>query len=114
MQSERFSRQRRTAVHSLHRYETTIQILNIVLKLRLITALVCFLGVFLTDLVYLDMANSESEPPNLRMDAILTCITYFKKSNYFVLKPELAVQDYLRSLRYIEELQKFHEDDQYK
>ncbi|XP_077302364.1 ral GEF with PH domain and SH3 binding motif [Arctopsyche grandis] len=73
-----------------------------------------YIGVFLTDLVYLDMANSELEPPNPKMDAILTCITYFKKSNYFVLKPELAVQDYLRSLRYIEELQKFHEDDQYK
>lgn len=48
------------------------------------------------------------------MNEILTCIQIYQKSDFSHIRPDTIVQEYLKGVRYIEELQKFHEDDQYK
>lgn len=78
-----------------------------------------YLGLFLTDLVYIDMAhpplkNNDNHQRSIKMNTVLTRVTVFQASEYLTITPIQDVQKYLNSVRYIEELQKFLEDDHFK
>ncbi|XP_024944263.1 ras-specific guanine nucleotide-releasing factor RalGPS2 isoform X3 [Cephus cinctus] len=78
-----------------------------------------YLGLFLTDLVYIDMAppvnkNNDNHQRTLKMNSVLTRVAMFQTSEYPGIVPLPDVQRYLNSVRYIEELQKFLEDDHFK
>lgn len=75
----------------------------------------------MTDLVYVDMAHPhkstgllESEARRLKMNNILRVISHMQQSRYDHLIRSSRINDYLNSIRYIEELHKFVQDDQYK
>lgn len=71
-------------------------------------------GIFLTDLVYIDIAHPVGSPHRTaKMAVVLKALERYQSSEYEI-TPLPHVANYLNSVRYIEELQKFLEDDQYK
>lgn len=89
-------------------------------SLKLQAACIPYIGLFLTDLVYIDLAyphkggGFEPEQRTLKMNNILRVIANYQSSDYSMVVPIPQIQKYLQSVRYIEELQNIFEDDQYK
>ena len=80
-----------------------------------------YLGLFLTDLIYIDLAHPhnkggllEPEQRRNKMNNILRVISNYQQSDYTHIEAIESIQKYLTSIRYIEELQNIFEEDQYK
>jgi len=78
-----------------------------------------YLGLYLTDLMMVDIAHPstgglESDHRKFKMNNILRLLSELQQSTYPQLVNMPAIQSYLSDVRYIDELQKFLEDDQFK
>ena len=78
-----------------------------------------YLGLYLTDLMMVDIAHPssggiDSDHRQFKMNNILRLLSELQQSSYDNLSVITTIQEYLSDVRYIDELQKFLEDDQFK
>lgn len=75
-----------------------------------------FLGMYLTDLVYLDtvLAQNVTRQAQAQVETVMNTIAFCQNSSYDNLSPKPHIISYLNSVKYIDELQKFLEDENYK
>jgi len=78
-----------------------------------------YLGLYLTDLMMVDIAHPssggiDSDHRQFKMNNILRLLSELQQSSYGNLSVISTIQEYLSDVRYIDELQKFLEDDQFK
>ena len=78
-----------------------------------------YLGLYLTDLMMIDISHPstgglESDHRKFKMNNVLRLVSELQQSDYSHLVNIPAIQGYLSDIRYIDELQKFLEDDQFK
>ncbi|GAB0086317.1 ras-specific guanine nucleotide-releasing factor RalGPS1 [Sergentomyia squamirostris] len=87
---------------------------------RLRVPCIPYIGLFLTDLIYIDLAfphtggGMEPEQRKTQMNNILRIIASYQGSDYGHIQPLSYVQKYLQNVRFIEELQNIFEEEQYK
>ncbi|KAI1294233.1 Ras-specific guanine nucleotide-releasing factor RalGPS1 [Halotydeus destructor] len=84
---------------------------------RLATPCIPYLGMYLRDLIYVDIVNPVTPGSDTRakkMAAIIDFIKQFQSSSYDYIDINDAILEYLSAERYIEELQKFLEDQNYR
>ncbi|RWS14827.1 ras-specific guanine nucleotide-releasing factor RalGPS1-like isoform X3 [Dinothrombium tinctorium] len=79
-----------------------------------------YLGMYLRDLVYTDIAHPvspglQNTQRTIKLDKIINTVIGFQESTtYDFLTPIAHIKKYLNSVNYIEELQKFLEEDNFK
>lgn len=72
-----------------------------------------YLGMYLRDLVYIKLAHADGNTRLTQMNNVLDAIIKFQKSSYAI-EPQPTIQAYLSAAKYIEELEKFLEEDNFK
>ena len=72
-----------------------------------------YLGMYLKDLVYIKLAHPEGTTRLTQMNQVLDAIMKFQKSIYAI-ERQPKIEEYLVAAKYIDELEKFIEEDNFK
>ena len=72
-----------------------------------------YLGMYLRDLVYIKLAHPEGNTRLTQMNQVLDAIMKFQKS-FYAIERQPKIEEYLSAAKYIDELEKFLEEDNFK